>query len=732
MNAGAAIKDTPFLQEVSVQLRAASTLSNATFRRLEVDRNGVPYVLTDRGVARTFDETLALDGSFRPLANLMARDIALGRGEIHYLFDDRWLSNGDSGRPLGHLPNGHFTSIAVADDGTVLLAGPDKLAWVQRKQMNELVPPRATRPLRLFAHGNEFFVLSENFIHRITNGVVTEFHQGTGLTTLAFSGDELLIGTHQGFYGLSLRNSAITTPRQLKVPVLDITCLAPVADGVWVGTTRGVFFQRWRPVSSAAGPALPDGPNGIRYYASKRWLKDDFVLDLKVDSDGNVWALTRTGLNRIEFRRMTLADKADWYDRKMRLRHVRFGLAGERRLLIPGDRTSSEIVDTDNDGGWSSYYLGSQGFRFAATGSAQARSNAWEIFAALERLRSITDRDGFFARTIERKGFKYSDTDRWRDVPGGDWEWKGHTSSDEFTSHTFAHAVMWELVAKTEAERRRIATNYTQILDHILRHDLYLVDVDGQPTLWGRWNPEYVNHYPHSIGDRRLNSAEIIAGLQLAWKMTGAELYRRKADELFHQHGYLTNILTSMKQIGPTPGYIHLGNDMGDEWNHSDDELAFVNYWVLYRFAFTRELRTKYAGAVRDHWEFVRAEKFPIWNFIYAACGGGQDADAPGALWSLRGVPLDTVTWRVENSHRQDLTKLPKNFYGKQLNELLPPGERPMVRLNTQAFILDGGDGGATELPGDEFLFGYWLGRYLGQITQPMEAQPKRPTGNIF
>jgi hypothetical protein len=240
--------------------------------------------------------------------------------------------------------------------------------------------------------------------------------------------------------------------------------------------------------------------------------------------------------------------------------------------------------------------------------------------------------------------------------------------------------------------------------------------VDGQPTLWGRWNPEYVNHYPHSIGDRRLNSAEIIAGLQLAWKMTGKELYRQKAYELFDQHGYLTNILSSMKRIGPTPGYVHLGNDMGDEWNHSDDELAFVNYWVLYRFAFSGALRAKYAGAVRDHWEFERPEKFPVWNFIYSACGGGHDCDAEGAVWSLRGVPLDTITWRIENSHRKDITRLPKNFYGKELNELLPPGERPVTRLNTHPFKLNGGNGGAIELPGDEFLFGYWMGRYLGEI----------------
>lgn len=713
---GAAVKDIPFLQDISVKFRASPVLTNAPFLRLEIDHDGVIYVLTDRGVARTFDETLALDQSFRPLATLVARDITLGHGDLFYLFEDRWLSNGDSGKPLGHLPRDIFKSLAVADDGTILLAGPGKLASVRDGKLIEIESPFANSPLRLFAHGNEFFALSVDAIYRIADGAISKFYESAGLTTLAIRGEELLVGTHKGFFGLNLKSGKTTTPLQTRLPVTDITCLVPVADGIWAGTTRGVFFQRNLRPEKNKSPALPDGPGGIRYYASKRWLVDDFVVDLKLDADGNVLALTKTGLNKIEFRPMTLAAKADWYDRKMRLRHVRFGLAGERRLTVPGDIISSEIIDTDNDGGWSSYYLASQAFRFAATGSAQARSNSWEIFAALERLQTLPERDGFFARTIERKGFKFSDPERWRELPGGDWDWKGHTSSDEFTSHTFAHGVMWELVAKTDAERTRIATNYMKIIDHIIRNNWQLIDVDGQPTLWGRWNPEYLNHYPHSIGDRRLNSAEIIAGLQLAWKMTGKQLYREKAYELIEKNGYLTNIVSSMKLIGPTPGYVHLGNDMGDEWNHSDDELGFANYWVLYRFAFNQELRAKYAGAIRDHWEFERPEKFAIWNFIYSACGGGHDCDTEGAAWSLRGVPFDTITWRVENSHRKDITKLPKNFYGKELEELLPPGERQFVRINTQPFILDGGDGGGTELPGDEYLFGYWLGRYLGEI----------------
>ena len=150
-----------------------------------------------------------------------------------------------------------------------------------------------------------------------------------------------------------------------------------------------------------------------------------------MDHDGQVWVLTQTGLNKIEFRQITLAAKADWFHRKIRSRNIRYGFTAERRLLSPGDITSSEMIDTDNDGGWTSYYIGSLGARYAVTHEEEIRRQAWESFAALERLQNIHTNTGFPARTFERKGFKYSDPDRWRDAPDPGWEWKGHTSSDE-------------------------------------------------------------------------------------------------------------------------------------------------------------------------------------------------------------------------------------------------------------------------------------------------------------
>lgn len=637
LGTAAPISDEPFWQDVAVRIRHAPELENATFRKLAVDQENVVYVLTDRGVARVFDGALVIDRSFRPLAGKVPRDLAVSpAGDLYYLFDDHWISNGGNGTPFGRVEAGAGAQLVFDAAGE---------AGSTTEPPSALIPPE--RP-----------------------------------------------------------------------PWPEVTARHRVEGGVWWGSMRGAFFERHGVGARYAIPAAPGiDPPPFRYYAGKRWLRDDQVVDLATDGDGHLWVLTRTGLNKVEFRRTTLAEKAEWFHRKVRSRHLRYGLTGERRILTPGDLTSSEMIDTDNDGGWTSYYIGALAARYAVTGEEEVRRMAWESFAALERLQSIHTNAGFPARTIERRGFKFSDTDRWRDAPDPGWEWKGHTSSDEMAAQCFAHAIMWELGATNEAERARVAANWIPVVDHILRHNLYFVDVDGEPTLWGRWHPEYVNWYPPSIVDRRLNSAELIAALQLAWRMTGRETYRAKAYELFEQHRYLDNILSPMSRIAPTSGFIYLGHDMGDEWNHSDDELAFFTYWVLVRHAFTEELRAKYLAAVADHWEFEKPERYPVFNFLFAACGG-TEFDAAGAVWTLRGAPLDTVAWRVTNSHRRDITRREPNFMGRESQELLPPGERLMTRLNIHPFILDHGND-VIEFPGDEFLVGYWLGRFVGAIGPP-------------
>ena len=83
--------------------------------------------------------------------------------------------------------------------------------------------------------------------------------------------------------------------------------------------------------------------------------------------------------------------------------------------------STARMVDTDNDGLWTAFYLGSQAFRYAVTKEKEAKRYAWEAFEAFERLLSINQLKGFPSRTFERAGYKVTDTIRWRQSPEKEW-----------------------------------------------------------------------------------------------------------------------------------------------------------------------------------------------------------------------------------------------------------------------------------------------------------------------
>jgi hypothetical protein len=464
---------------------------------------------------------------------------------------------------------------------------------------------------------------------------------------------------------------------------------------MWFGTPRG------------ACAVNPDGR--VDYYASQRWLVDDRVVDIAAGPEDSVLILSQKGLSIIHFEEMTLAKKAAHFDKLTRQRHIRYGFNSAFVMDKPGDLSTGTLVDQDNDGLWTAMYLAGELFRYAATRSPDALQNSYESFEAMERLTEITPMEGFPARSFDRAGYQVSDKSRWQPARDKHWVWKATTSSDEIVGHFFAYAIFAEVVPD-EAWRKRAETLIDAIMDHIVRNDWYLIDYDGKPTLWGKWHPDYVNGFPRQVGDRRLNSVEIIAFLQTAYHFTGKEIYRAKAFELFDDHGYLDNIMIPIDEIGRVPGI-----DLTTEWNHSDDELAFLSYWNLYRYAFNDALRAKYRETIRGHWQAERPEKNPLWNFIYADTGA-EDFDLAESIWSLREFPLDMISWSVRNSDREDLEFLEANFREQSTKNVLPPDERPMSKYNGNAFRLDGGNGGRREFSGDIYLLPYWMGRYLGVI----------------
>ncbi len=478
---------------------------------------------------------------------------------------------------------------------------------------------------------------------------------------------------------------------------------------MWFGTKNGAFAVN------------ADGK--IDYYASERWLPGNSVVDIAPGPDASVLILTSAGLAQLVFKPMTLHDKAQFYDQQVRSRHIRNGFNASLSRMEKGSLATGYLSDSDNDGLWTSMYLGGEIFRYKVTRDPEALLNCRESLDAMERLYTINPIPGFPSRSFERRGYinQLSDPDRWQHSPNPEWDWKATTSSDEAIGHIFAFGAMAELVDDPDLKKRAIALIDT-LMGHIVDHDLYLIDYDGKPTLWGKWNPTYVNGFPTNVGDRKLNSSNIVAMLQTAYHFTKKEKYKQKALELMQKHGYLENLMRPMAEIGKAPeGSDDYSKMLSEGWNHSDDEMYFVGYWGLYRYALNDTLKAKYKKAILDHWQAERPEKEGAWN-IFTALTGTPTFDLNEAAWYLREYPLDLIDWAVQNSHRKDIELLPPNFRNQTTPQVLPPDERPIQRHNGNTFTLDrkGGNGTSEHSAGDIWLLPYWMGRYLGVISAPV------------
>lgn len=695
----AQVSDTPFVQPVSVKYHPDQEIQGSILKKVVVDDNDVVYVLTSNGLCRTNGQKIVKDLRYRPLADRIPLDVAIQEhtGYLYYLYQNSFLSNADAGKPYGNLPEGRYNKIAVAADGNILLAGDRVLGFFSKGKLHP-VAFGGGRIIAIRAYKGIFYVLCAGGVYHLSDGRLLAIHQGDGLKAFTFKGDEMLLGTTAGYYGVNILTGDTSLSMQRKIPIRDIDQLVMVQGKLWAGTDHGAFMKR--------------DTGGFNYYASRRWLNEDSVISMAADSKGNIYLLTPTGLNEIRFTRQTFLQKAQYFEHIIRQRHIRYGLLAAVRMKTPGDLATAELIDTDNDGLWTSFYLGSQAFRYAVTGDSMASRYAWESFSAYERLLSINPLKGFPARSFARSGVSVSDPSAWRPSQDSGWQWKGTTSSDEFVGYIFVGSVMDAFVAKTKAEHTRVADFIDKILSHIIANHYNFVDVDGKPTLWGRWNPEYINGYARTISDRKLGSTDLIAGLELGYALTGKALYKTEALRLMNKDGYLDNILISPYDIKATPGYSYQGHDMGmGPWNHSDDEMEFLSYWVLYHYAFNKTLQQKFGKVIREYWKIEAPEKNPVWNLITLGTEGSFDKKA--TLWYMREFPVDQIRWTIDNTIRRDLIFLKPNFRQQLTEKVLSPEEQPIHRYNANAFDLKGGDGGRTELTGAEYLLPYWMARYL-------------------
>lgn len=463
---------------------------------------------------------------------------------------------------------------------------------------------------------------------------------------------------------------------------------------LWLGTNKGAILK----------------DSAWHYYYGRRWLPSNHVNDILVHESGRVWIATAEGISEIREQKITLAQKANYYDSIIDLRHNRHGLINNSKLSVPGDLSTSYKQNEDNDGLWTSCYLAVQCFRYAVTQQADARNKAVRTFEALERLETVTGISGYPARSYAPITEKVTQSrsphpKQWHVSNDGKWQWLDDTSSDEITGHLFTLSLFYELVADT-SQKLRVKQLINRIVTHIVDNNFHLIDLDGKPTRWGIWHPDSLNHSPNWMYERSLNSLQMLSFLKTAIHYTGNPKFKKAYQELTEQHGYANNAVQA-KIYGPF------------ETSHSDDILNFFPYYGLLKYSGNDTNRALFIKSLERSWRNVRNDRMPVWNVISSALLQ-KDCGLAIALEELQQYPLDLVDWTMDNSHRWDLEKDPLVDRGRQqqATQPVPTAESGISRWNTNPKRLKVGQDGMIEETGTYFLFAYWMGRYYGFWTE--------------
>lgn len=483
-------------------------------------------------------------------------------------------------------------------------------------------------------------------------------------------------------------------------PVAGLKVFAHEKSGaVWLGGSQGAArfdsrarsrWDRWQ------------------YFYGRRWLADDTVSNIWVDERNDsrkVWIRTAKGVSLIEWRPMTLEDKAEYFEERIESRHVRHGLVAGSRLLTSGDVSTNQKQDSDNDGLWTAIYLGAEAYRYALTHDPAARTRAQRALRALMRLEEITGIPGFYARSVLSTDEPPPGGGEWHPTPDGKWLWKGDTSSDESVGHYFAYAAYFDLVAD-ETEKEQIRRVVTRMTDYLIAHDYDLVDVDGKPTRWGEFSERFFQTEEGKY-EAPLRSLELLSFLKTTQHITGNSKYADAyADRV--RRGYAGHVPIYRRWPG------------GGEINFSDDELAYLSYQPLLKYEKDAKLRKIYLDSLRFTWSQIRSDFNPLWDYISVAGGGGKMTRAirEESRRTLERIPMDMIEWSARNSHRLDVQlRNDKDRHNHpQLTEVLAPDERPVEKWNSNPYIPDGGAGGYGEDDGAYFLLPYWMGRYHGWV----------------
>ncbi len=719
LSAFSGIPDTLFLQEYHEPHPLGSAAANDV-RSVAVDQNNTVWAGTRAGLFRLSPGAQNWQPALSGEEQGPVFDLFLDKN--HSLWVAAWngLYRFRAGK-AEKIPGVEGPVSVTGTDGTHILAvGPsgywqqEKGRWIKKK-----MPFSRQDRCLLFDGRQGFFLGTGRGVWHQQPGTVTHLWTPAQLISDNIFGmdflnpEELWIG---GLGGITVYNTGKEVKSYVLTPAdglsnIRVRCIKRSPSGtMWAGTDLGVVRFRGK-------------NHSLRH--SRRWLLNDQVRDIAFDKEGNAWIATAGGISTIKKRSLTLAQKADYYERLLLRRHVRAPWIVEKcRLTTPGDTAAWEPMDDDNDGQYTGMYLAMESYRYAVTRDAAARENAVKAFHTLKFLQTVTGTDGFVARTVipvtwtRMADRNEAITDRmyadrrvhnprnkrvethWIRAKDGKWLWKEDTSSDEITGHMYGYTIFWEMIAQYDPIlKKEVRDHITRIMDYIIDNGYMLKDLDGTHTTWGVWAPEYLNDHPDWAPERGINSLEILSYLKLAYHVSGKKKYQKEYEKLLNTCHYRNNILHAKSVMPAWRTYI-------------DDELAALAYPALMMYEKDPALRDLYEKSMNNWYEACKKDDSPFYYYTIDAFLG-KEYKLERSVFFLRDNPLDLVRWRVDNTQREDLRLTHSPILeDTETSTLVPPGERGIMRWDRNPWAAVRGDGGRTEASPTYWLLPYWMGRY--------------------
>ena len=697
------VRDDIFLQEVGRKVNAPAALTSVAVFENKVfagSANGL-FQLRDSELT----EVSAVRQPVRRLVVAKAGLWVLTSGDLFRLQNNSWEKI--SSEPVADVCE-HLGEVVVARDHGLWRLRDSKLEPLTSSQSPFPITRVVSYSETLYLHGPGRLTIFDGArigarnVWNWSAEQVWDWGELPSLNTrdVLSLGSRLYLATDRGL-GV-LRGMALTSLRgEDGLCYEDTTCLAKGFGGdLWIGTSRGA-------IRHTAGE--------FHYFAGRRWLPDDRVNAI-ASNERAVFIATDAGLGIIEYDPCTLLKKAAFYERHLEeWGQKRLGLVHKLEWDEPLKQFVREAGD--NDGGYSCDYLAAQSYRYAVTKEPEARREATNTFHAIRWLEAMTGIQGFPARSVWARnevGHKAAHGSgeaaaEWHDTKDGLFEWKGDTSSDEICAHFYAMAIFLELAAQGE-EIQQAKTFLSRVAGHMMDRGWKLIDLDGLPTRWGRWDPEYFGKAGEGNAARGLNGLEILSFIKTAEALTGEPRFAQGYQKLV-KLGYPDYTLRQKCTFPP-----------GDVLQFLD-HLAFLCYPNLLKYETDPTLRSIYRRSFERSWEIERIEQLPWFNFIYGSLTG-NDCEVEPAVAHLREWPLDLVIYSYQNSHRADL-RAPSGYVaysgGKRA---FSPREREPMLWDNWTMKADGGTGGNDVVQPASWLLAYWMGRYYGFIEPPRVTDP--------